>query len=47
MKIEKMPENKDIERRKPDDIERRKDSLVQRSFDYLKEFDGLGLANVE
>ena len=42
-----MPENKDIERRKPDEIERRKDSLVQRSLDYLKEFEEQGLANVE
>ena len=42
-----MPENRDIERRKPDEIERRKDSLVQRSLDYLKEFEEQGLANVE
>ena len=42
-----MPENKDIERRKPDDIERRQDNLVQRSLEYLKEFEEQGLANVE
>jgi len=42
-----MPENRDIERRKPDEIERRRDSLVQRSVDYLKEFEEQGLANVE
>ena len=42
-----MPENKDIERWKPDEIERRTDSLVQRSLDYLKEFEEQGLANVE
>ena len=42
-----MPENKDIERRKPDEIERRTDSLVRRSLDYLKEFEEQGLANVE
>ena len=42
-----MPENRDIERRKPDDIERQKDSLVQRSLDYLKEFEEQDLANVE
>ena len=42
-----MPENRDIERRKPDEIERRSDRLVRRSLDYLKEFDEQGLANVE
>ena len=42
-----MPENRDIERRKPDDIDRRRDNLVQRSLDYLKEFEEQGLANVE
>ena len=42
-----MPENKDIERRKPDEIERRSDSLVRRSLEYLKEFEEKGLANVE
>ncbi len=42
-----MPENRDIERRKPDEIERRRDSLVQRSVDYLKEFEEQGLANIE
>ena len=42
-----MPENRNIERRKPDEIERRRDSLVQRSLEYLKEFEEQGLANVE
>jgi len=43
----KMPENRDIERRKPDDIQHRTDSLVQRSLKYFKEFDEKGLANIE
>ena len=42
-----MPENKDIERRKPDDIERQKNSLVQRSIEDLKKFEEQGLANIE
>ena len=42
-----MPENREIERRKPDEIERHTDRLVRRSLDYLKEFEEKGLANVE
>ena len=42
-----MPENKDIERRKPDEIERRQDSLVRKLTEYLEEFDEKDLANVE
>ena len=42
-----MPENEDIEPRNSDDMDRRRDNLVQRSFEYLKEFEEQGLANVE
>jgi len=43
-----MPENKDIERQKPDEIERRSGSLVGRSSEYLsRKFNEKSLANVK